>query len=424
MSATAITAVSAFEGFSDRGFAAVFTTVKTENGAVGTAIWSQGESMGSHEPPCVYDNGKKWRGRGLSIAVRNVNEIVAPALIGLDAANQPFCDSVILALGRDRIGNNASAAASMAVLKAGAAALGLPLYRHIGGQRAFTLPVPSYMVVSGSTRYGAPVGFGYVPTYSYVAYDFDSYSEASYALWEVVTNWGDYLTKKLGTKFMHNANGAIPNGKVKDDYQIWDMLTENLTASGYEGKVGLQVDLSANSFYNKESGLFEGLLCRKPKTREELIEIVIDMPKKYPFIIIEDPLSEDDVEGFAKITSQVDIQIVGDDLFAGNKERVEAIVHSGAANAILISPNKCGAVSEAYSIAQLATQNNRGIVSSPDRGEGWDACDFAVGLNCGTARELGLSFPGNRFLKIEAELGARAKFFGRSGIRGGRFQLR
>ena len=301
--------------------------------------------------------------------------------------------------------------------------MGIPLYEHIGGVRAFTLPVPGATAATGSTRYGGSVHAGYKPTYSYVAYDFPTFTEASTALWEVFMNWSDFITKNLGIKMQLIAGMAIPPGKLKDDYELWDMLADVIVKSGYEGRIGLQVDIAANSFYNRKTRCYEGLFCRKPKSREDMIALAIKMAKEYPFVVFEDPLYEDDFEGFAEITKNVDIQVIGDDLLATNAERLKRAIKIGAGNAIRIVTSQIGTVTEAAEVVQLATENNFGISPCGARGEDVDICDYAVGFNAGTIREYGLCYSGNRLLKIEEELGYRAKFFGTSGLSGSRFQL-
>ncbi|MGL5514632.1 MAG: enolase C-terminal domain-like protein [Sporomusa sp.] len=424
MSRTTITSITAREAYSDRGLPAITVTVKTENGAVGQALCSGGISVGTHEIEFAYDGGAKWGGKGVKRAVYNVNNLIAPKLIGMDTRNQSNCDSVMLAIGKGILGGNATAAVSTAILNAGAAALDIPLYEHIGGIRGFTLPVPGCLTASGSTRYGGSVHAGYKPSYSFVAYDFSTFTEASTGLWEVYMNWMDRIQKDLGIKMQITAGLAIPKDKLEHDYQLWDMMADVIVQSGYEGMVGMQVDVAANSFYNKKTQLYEGIFCHRPKTREDMITLAIKMAKEYPFVSIEDPLHEDDFEGFAEITKNVDIQIVGDDLLATNPERVKKAIRMGSGNTVRIVTGQIGTVTEAAEVVQLATENNFGISPCGERGEGVDICDYAVGYNAGTIREYGLCFSGNRLLKIEEELGSRAKFLGKRGIRGSRFQLR
>ena len=200
MSGTRIVSVTAREVYSDRMRAAVQATVTTENGAVGKALIGDGISVGSHESPFLYDGGKRFAGRGMTCAAERINQVIAPRLIGLEADNQAICDAAILACGKNDTGANATAAVSTAVLFAGANARGIPVYRHLGGIRAITLPIPAALAVSGSNRYGNSMACGYKPTYCFVAYDFPTYTEASDALWEVYMNWSDLMQERLSIK--------------------------------------------------------------------------------------------------------------------------------------------------------------------------------------------------------------------------------
>ena len=156
-------------------------------------------------------------------------------------------------------------------MNAGAAALKIPLYEHIGGVRAFTLPIPGVTVATGSTRYNGTDKAGYKPSYSFVAYDFDTFTEASTALWEVFMDWSDYIKDNLGIKMQPIAGMAIPKGKLKDDYQLWDMMADVISKSGYTDRIGIQVDMAANSFYNRETMLYEGLFSHEPKREKTLL---------------------------------------------------------------------------------------------------------------------------------------------------------
>lgn len=424
MNETAITSVIAREVYSDRMKAAVQVTVRTQNGAVGKAVCTAGVSVGSHEARFLYDNDSKFRGRGVRLAVRNVNEVIGPRLIGMDASNQAGCDSSILACGKERMGANAVTAASSAVLNAGAAALHIPLYEHIGGVRAFTLPVPGVTAATGSTRYGYGASAGYKPTYSFVAYDFETYTEASSALWETFMNWSDYMQSRMGIKMQPIAGMAIPQGKLRDDFQLWEMLAEVIEQSHYSNRIGLQVDVAANCFYDRASQTYRGLFSEGEKDREDMIALIVKMVQEYPFVILEDPLMEDDFEGFAEITAKTDVQIECDDLTATDPDRLRTAIEKKAGNALRISAGQIGTFSEAVQVALTAEENDFGIAPCGERGEGLNACDYAVGLNAGTAREYGMCYSGNRFLQIEKELGSRAKFFGKAGIKGNRFQIR
>ncbi len=422
-----IISVTARQVYSDRGHPGVEATVKTANGAVGVAICTAGVSVGSHEVEFVYDGGPKWRGKGVQRAVDNVNRVIAPALIGLDATRQLQVDEAMLNIGgpgaKARLGGNATAAVSAAVLKAGAAALGIPLYQHIGGTTAFTLPVPGVIVLVGSDRYGGGARSGGKPSYALMAYGFDSFSEASYAAWDVSVEWVELLNQRLGIpKSSVTHHPAVPAGYVKHDRELWDLMVETIARCGYEGKIGIQVDVASETYWEEKEGRYVGIFSADPKTKDDLFDLYRLMVREYPFVIIEDPLDEDDYEGHAALTRELGIQIVGDDLFTTDPARVQKGIAAGAANTVLLKVNQIGTISEAFDMVQLAYRHGYGVMPCSSRGEGADIADYSVGLNCTTIRESATGPTGNRLLQIEAELGARARFLGRKGLKGSKFQ--
>ena len=421
VSGRAIVSVSARQVYSDRGHPGIEATVKTENGAMGVALCTAGISVGQHEVPFAYDGGTPWRGRGVQKAVNNVNRVIASALKDMDAAKQLEIDDRMLNLGgpdaKLRLGGNATAAVSAAALKAGAASLGIPLYQHIGGVNACTLPVPGEISFVGSDRYGSGKRSGGKPTYSFMAYGFDTFSEASYAIWDLSTEWRDALNKKFGIpKVSRTSHPVIQAGLIRHDREMWDLMAEVVHRLGYGGKVGFQVDVAAATYYEKDRDRFVGLFSAEDKTREDLMQLYRKMVKEYPFIIVEDPLDEDDYEGHAILTRELGIQVVGDDLFTTNTERLRKGIDAGAANTVLLKVNQIGTITEAFEMVQMAYRNGYGVMPCDSRGEGADIADYSVGLNCGTVRESATGPRGNRFLQIEAELGNRAVFLGRKGL--------
>ena len=417
-----IVSVTARQVFSDRGHPGIEATVKTENGAVGVAVCTAGVSVGQHEVRFTYDGGTKWRGRGVQRAVDAVNGVIAPALRGMDASRQLEIDDAMLNIGgpgaKERLGGNATAAVSAAVLKAGAASLGIPLYQHIGGVNACTLPVPGVISLVGSDRYGGGQRSGGKPSYSFMCYGFESFSDASYAAWDLSTEWSQVLNKKLRiAKHSVTQTPAVPAGVVEHDREIWDLMVETINRLGYEGKVGIQVDVAAGTYYEKDLDRFVGLFSAEHKTRDDLIELYQSMVKSYPFVIVEDPLDEDDYEGHAILTKTLGVQLVGDDLFTTNPERVQKGIDVGAANTVLLKVNQIGTISEAFEMVRLAYRNGYAVMPCSSRGEGADIADYCVGLNAGSVREGAIGPTGNRFLQIEAELGRAARFLGRKGLK-------
>lgn len=416
-----IVAVTAREIFSDRGHPGVECTVTTANGAKGVAVVTAGVSVGVHEVQFAYDGGEKWGGRGVQKAVRHVEEVIAPQVIGMDASRQTEVDQVIMGLDgtptKSKLGGNATGSVSAATLQAGAASLGIPLYQHIGGINAVTLPVPGVISVVGSTRYGGGARSGGKPSYSFMCYGFDSFSEASYAAWSVSKEFTRLLKEKLNLDSIRGW-GMVSQGYVKHDRELWDLKTQAIQNLGYDGKVGIQVDVAAGTYYDKKKDRFVGLFSAEDKTVDDLMRLYEEMVANYPFVILEDPLDEDDYEGHGELTRKLGIQIVGDDLFTTNPERLAKGLATGAANTMLLKVYQIGTITEAFEAVRMCYASGYGVMPCDSRGEGDTIADYCVGLNTLHLREGGTGPVANRFLQIEAELGPRAQFAGYRGIKG------
>lgn len=433
MKETTIRQIHARQVFSGRGHPAVEATVVTENGAVGTAQCTAGMSIGTHEIHFEYDGGSKWRGMGVSNAVKAVNEVIAPALTGMDAARQFEIDHTMIHLGgpdaKLRLGGNAVGAVSAAVLKAASVALNIPLYQHIGGARAVTLPCAAFGAVTGSNRYSSGIAAATKPTYSFIAYDFPTFSEACYALWRVATKWDVFVQNKWGFKNSRQPSDdytcagfvCIPPGIIESDRVIWENMADMIAHCGYEGRMGFQIDMAADTYYEKETKTYFGLFNSIRRSRDEQIGMCVEMAQKYPFVIMEDPLNENDFEGHAILAEKTGIQIVGDDLFSTNEERVRYGIEQGSCNTVLLKVNQIGTITESLEMIELANQNGYGVMPCSSRGENIDICDYSVGINATTIRESCFGTPANRFLQIERELGSRARFAGKSGLKGAKF---
>lgn len=428
MSGTTIVSVKARQVYTNRGNPGVEAVVTTENGAVGRAMCTSGVSIGTHEVDFTFDGGEKFRGKGVMRAVNNVNDVIAPVLVGMDAANQSAVDNAMLAIMPDaklHLGGNATAAVSAATLKAGAAALGIPLYRHIGGAGAMYLPVPGVAMVAGHDRYGGGITTpGGKPTMSCMCFGFDTFADASYACWDIHTRWAEKMKKLFGGAPNIRDFIVIPEGIFKSDEEIWESMTETIIQAGYEGKVGFQMDVATDTYHNKEDGKYYGLFNRQPKTKDQLYDFYMNMIRKFPFVILEDPFNEDDYETTAAFTKDSGIQIVGDDLFTTNPKRVAHGISMGAANTVLLKVNQVGTITEALEMIQYAYKFGYAVMPSDSRGEGDSIGDYAVGINAGSIRESGIGPRGNRLLEIEQELGAQARFIGARGLKGFRNQAR
>ncbi len=422
MNGTLIKSVTGRQVYTNRGKPGVEVVVTTENGAVGRAMCTSGISIGTHEVDFTFDGGARFGGKGVTKAAARVAEVIAPAIIGMDSANQAEVDRAILAIcpdAKEKLGGNAVAATSAAVLKAGAAALGIPLYRHIGGAGAMYLPVPGVAMVAGDERYGGGITTpGGKPTMSVMAYGFDTFSDASYACWEVHTRWSQKMKKLFGGLPNIRDFISVPAGVYHDDREIWEDMLKTIEEAGYEGKMGFQMDVATDTYHNKADGKYYGLFNNTPKTKDELYDFYMRIINDYPFVIIEDPFNEDDYETTAALTKECGIQIVGDDLFTTNPERVAYGISKGAANTVLLKVNQVGTISEALEMIEYAYKFGYAVMPSDSRGEGASIADYAVGINAGSIRESAIGDRGNRFLEIEAELGSAAKFIGAAGLKG------
>lgn len=428
MNETLIKSVTARQVYTNRGKPGVEVVVTTENGAEGRAMCTSGVSIGTHEVDFTFDGGTKFGGKGVTGAAKRVEEAIAPVIIGMDASKQAEVDKAILDICPDakiKLGGNAVAATSAAVLKAGAASLGIPLYRHIGGANAMYLPVPGVAMVAGDERYGGGITTpGGKPTMSVMAYGFDTFSDASYACWEVHTRWAEKMKAKFGGLPNIRDFISVPKGIYNSDKEIWEDMLKTISEAGYDGKMGFQMDVATDTYHNKEDGKYYGLFDNTPKTKEQLYDFYMQIIKDYPFVIIEDPFNEDDYDTTAALTKESGIQIVGDDLFTTNPERVAYGISKDAANTVLLKVNQVGTISEAFDMIQYAYKFGYGVMPSDSRGEGTSIADYAVGINAGSIRESAIGDRGNRFLEIEAELGSSAKFIGAAGLKGFRNQMR
>ncbi len=420
-SGSLIESITAREVFSERGHPGIETAVTTRDGSYGVAMVTAGVSVGKHEVQFAYDGGERWGGLGVMKAVGNVQDVIAPALKGMNASRQREIDEVLLELDgtptKTKLGGNASASVSAAVLKTAAGSQGIPLYQHIGGVNACILPTPGVINLVGSDRYGGGERAGGKPSHSFICHGFETYSDASYACWQVRSSWRKLLRKRFNLTFIGPIYQLVPPGMVEHDRELWDLMVEAIVDAGLEGKVGIQVDVAAGCYYDKKKDRFVGLFSKEDKTRDDLIELYKDTVANYPFVILEDPLDEDDYEGHAILTAELGIEVVGDDLFTTNVERLMKGIDINACNAVLLKVNQIGTISEAFDMVQLAHGNGYGVMPCSSRGEGADIADYAVGLGTGHVRESGLDPTANRLLQIELELGSRARFLGKAGLK-------
>lgn len=403
--------------FRDR-YPAIEATVITENGACGVAMVATGTSVGKHEVQFVYDGGERWGGRGVMKAVSNVSDIIAPALKGADATKQRKVDEILIELdgtpNKAKLGGNATASVSAAVLKAGAASLEIPLYQHIGGINAYTMPIPIIGLGTGG-RYRAPGRTRWLkPSYEYSAYGAGCYSEAIYWSWRCSEEVKRLLQKQYPDKYSPSYQMGSLAGVISNDREFLEIMSESIVNCGYEGKIGIYFDCAADCYYEKDIDRYVGIFSPGEKSRDEMIKLYKDFVTTYPIVSFEDPLHEEDFEGIAIVTKEVGIEVVGDDLFTTNLERLKRGISMGAANSMVLKMTQVGTVSEALAACRVALANGYNVHPCGSRGDSDSIGDFAVGLNAGQVRAT----DHNRLLAIEKELGSSAVWLGKEAYKG------
>jgi enolase len=412
--------VRAREIFAERGLLSLEVTVITDQGVRGVATPESGVSTGKHEAAFVLDGGERYRGLGVRQAAENVNVVIGPALRGLDIANQGEIDRVMLDLdgtpNKSKVGANAIVGVSLAALKAAAATAGLSLYRYIGGVNARVAPIPILFISSGG-RYRDPgTSRWFKPTYEFAAFGAGSYSAAMEMSWRVVDEGKRIFKQRFGDRYVPTYHQANLAGVVDDDRELLEIMTESIARCGYEGKVGIYIDCAAECYYEPEIDRYVGLFSPGEKTRDDLIELHRRNLASFPIVSIEDPLHEEDFEGHALITRELGIEVIGDDLFTTNVERLKRAIALGAANSMVLKISQVGTVSEALLACRTAQANGYNVHPCGSRGDRDSIGDFAVGLNAGQLR----AGDHNRMLEIEEELGASASWLGRAAYKGWR----
>ncbi len=412
--------IRAREIFADRGLLGLEVVVETDDGHVGVATPESGVSTGSHEAAFVVDGGTRYRGLGVRRAAENVNAIIAPALKGMPVADQLAVDRAMIELdgtpNKRNLGANAIVGVSLATMKAAAAASGLPLYRYIGGANACTLPIPIIGIGSGG-RYRDPgKSRWFKPTYEYAAYGAGSYSMAVEMSFDVAEACRRTFRERFGDRYQPTYNASNLFGVIGDDRELLDIMTDSIAKCGYEGKVGIYFDVAADCYYEPEIDRYVGLFSAGEKSRDDLLRYYQGVIATYPILSMEDVLREEDFEGTGEFTRELGIEIVGDDLFTTNAERLRRGIEAGAASSMVLKITQVGTVSEALAACRLALSNGYNVHPCGSRGDRDSIADFAVGLNAGQLR----AGSNNRMLTIEAELGENAVWPGKSAYKGWR----
>ncbi|MBL7198833.1 MAG: phosphopyruvate hydratase [Anaerolineae bacterium] len=418
--AATIQSVRAREIFAQRGLLSLEVTVVTDDGACGVSTPETGVSTGRHEAAFLVDGGERYNGLGVQKAAAQVNEVIGPALKGLDVTAQGEVDRLMIELdgtpNKSQLGANAIVGVSLAVLKAAANSTGLSLYRYIGGANACTLPIPIVGIGTGG-RYRDPgTSRWFKPSYEFAAYGASGYSDARYMSWNCTEQVKRLLRARYPDKYSMTYHSTSLAGVIDHDRELLDVMTESIARCGYEGKVGIYFDCAADCYYEENIDRYVGLFSPGEKSRDELIELYLDFVTNYPVVSLEDPLREEDFEGHALVTKELGIEVVGDDLFATNVERLKQGISMGAANSMVLKITQVGTVSEALAACRLALANGYNVHPCGSRGDRDSIGDFAVGLNAGQVRAGGH----NRLLTIEEELGRAAVWPGKAAYKGWR----
>lgn len=403
--------IKARQVLDSRGNPTVEAEVLTAGRGYGHAIVPSGASTGTFEAVELRDADKKYGGKGVLKAVSNVNEIIAPELIGEDSRNQRVIDQTMINLdgteNKGNLGANAILAVSMAVARAAADTASLPLYKYIGGCNSYVMPAPMMNVLNGGQHAGNALDF---QEFMIMPIGADSFSDAVRICAETYQSLKKVVAEKYGKDAVNigDEGGFAPPVKTIDEALA--VLLEGVKKAGYEDEIVFTLDCAASEFYDEKTKSY--IVSGKPMSSDKLIELYKDMVSQYPVVSIEDPLFEEDFEGFTTITKELKgIQIVGDDLFVTNTNRLRKGIEMNAANALLLKVNQIGTLSESIDAANLASRNGYGVIVSHRSGESEDStiADLSVALNAGQIK-TGAPARGertakyNQLIRIEEEL--------------------
>lgn len=419
-----ISYIEARQILDSRGNPTVEVDVVTESGAMGRAAVPSGASTGEHEAVELRDGGPEYGGKGVLKAVENVKEILAPELIGLNVTEQNMIDEIMVEVdgteNKGKLGANAILGVSMAVAKAAAAELRMPLYRYIGGVNANTLPVPMMNVINGGSHSDAPIAF---QEFMIMPVKADSFSHALRKGAEIFHSLKSVLKARGLATSVGDEGGFAPTFNGTED--ALDTLLKAIEKAGYKpgDDIMLALDCASSEFY--KDGMYDYRKFEGEKgahrSKEEQVSYLAELCAKYPIISIEDGMQEDDWAGWKLLTEKLGkkVQLVGDDLFVTNVERLSKGINEGIANSILVKVNQIGSLSETLDTVQMAQHHKYTTVMSHRSGETEDAtiADLAVAMNCGQIKTGSLSRSDrmakyNQLLRIEEALGNAAIFPG------------
>jgi enolase len=426
---TTIVDILGREILDSRGNPTVEVEVLLESGIIGRAAIPSGASTGEHEAVELRDGDKsRYNGKGVLKAVENINEKIADELIDFDAADQAEIDNMLITLdgtkNKSLLGANAILGVSLACAKAVAETLGLPLYRYVGGTNARTLPVPMMNIINGGKHADNNVDF---QEFMIMPYGAPSFSEALRMGVETFHSLKSVLAKKGYNTAVGDEGGFAPN--LKSNEEAIEVILEAIGKAGYKvgNEIGIALDPAASEFYLKEKNAYHLFKSAPDKEIpvEKMVDFWADWAKKYPIVSLEDGLAEDDWNGWQLLTETLGekIQLVGDDLFVTNTERLADGIEKGVANSILIKLNQIGTLTETLDAIEMAKKAGYTNVISHRSGETEDTtiADIAVATNAGQIKTGSLSRTDriakyNQLLRIEEELDTVAWFPGISAL--------
>lgn len=415
---TTIAKVWAREVLDSRGNPTVEAEVTLAGGGFGRALVPSGASTGALEANELRDGGARFGGKGTQRAVDNVNEIIGPEVVGMDATRQELIDQTMIDLdgtpNKEKLGANAILSVSLATARAAAAGLGIPLFRYLGGTAARVLPVPCLNVLNGGAHAANSVD---IQEFMLVPGGFPSYKESLRAGVETYQALKKVLAGRGLTTNVGDEGGFAPN--LPADRAALELLSEAVVAAGYKlgEEISFAIDAAASELYR--AGRYE--LDGRQLTSEEMVDYLEELADEFPLVSIEDGLAEDDWDGWKILTERLGdkIQIVGDDLLVTNVELVQRAIDKNVCNAVLIKVNQIGSLSETLHAMELGVESKYGMMISHRSGETEDSfiSHLAVATNAGQIK-TGAPARGertakyNQLLRIEETLGSEARFAG------------
>ena len=413
--------IKAREVLDSRGNPTIETEIIT-GGGYGSAIVPSGASTGKHEALELRDKNDRYNGKGVLNAVRNVNETITPLLIGMDIRKQREIDRVMIeedgTENKNIFGANAILSVSLATARCAADTINIPLYQYIGGLNTYVLPVPMMNVINGGEHAGNELDF---QEFMIMPVGANSFSEALRICAEVYHHMKKIIAKKYGKSSTNVGDEGGYAPPMKEISEPLEVIMSTLEELSYKDVVKIALDTASSTFYDEKTNTYNTM--GKKMSSGELVDLFADVSSKYPIISLEDPMAEDDFEGFVEITKKLGkkIQIVGDDLFVTNKNRLSMGIKKGACNSLLLKVNQIGSLTEAIDTASLAYRSGYSVVVSHRSGETEDTmiADIAVGISSGQIKTGAPSRSErcakyNRLLRIEEYLGESAVYAGKN----------